>query len=151
MSESLAQIAEVLGPEAVGTMHDAVAQIALVAGSEGLQVSRADIEALECVKLLVMGDVPLDLSKALRELKDLPHVQEQVIIAKNDKAAMDAHNKALAGLSPGEKLNYARANGLDGKKAPPSAPKGLLSPEEIVRAFPSRAARMAYARRHGLA
>ncbi|KZY44793.1 hypothetical protein A3731_10330 [Roseovarius sp. HI0049] len=100
--------------------------------------------------VLTGGEIDLDIAAAIKELEEDPKVSNaliaaQVKIAEANKIASDTKN-----MSHQQKLNYARANGLD-KPRPDTISSMTRNEHDAVLAGLSPQQRMNYARRHGLA
>lgn len=100
--------------------------------------------------VLTGGEIELNIAAAIKELEEDPTVSNaliaaQVKVAEANKIASDTKN-----MSHQQKLNYARANGLD-KPRPDTTSSMTRNEHDAVLAGLSPIQRMNYARRHGLA
>lgn len=149
MSESIKTIVEVLGPSSVTALVEATNKIAVVAAHElGLNdLTPDEIVQIESVKLHVLADMDVDLSKAVAELRAIPSVAAR-LKAKEDAARVArGHEDAIAGLRPSQRISYARQHGLTG-----SSPEKLVAADHVnVLSKLTGKAKLDYARAHGLA
>lgn len=99
--------------------------------------------------VLTGGEIELNIAAAIKELEDDPKVSNaliaaQVRVAEANKIASDTEN-----MSRTERMNYARADGLD-KPRPDTTSSMTRNGHDAVLASLSPIQRMNYARRHGL-
>jgi hypothetical protein len=99
--------------------------------------------------VLTGGLIELNIAAAIKELEEDPAVSNaliaaQVKVAEANKIASDTKN-----MSRTERMNYARANGLD-KPRPDTTSSMTRNEHDAVLAGLSPIQRMNYARRHGL-
>lgn len=148
-SQSIQTIVEVLGPSSVTALVEATNKIAVVAAHElGLNdLTPDEIVQIESVKLHVLADMDVDLSKAVNELRAIPSVAAR-LKAKEDAARVArGHEDAIANLRPSERMTYARRHGLTGSQTE----KMVASDHVKVLSTLEGKARLDYARKHGLA
>jgi len=116
-----------------------------------IEVDPQTIAALPQVRdhVLSGGEIALDLSAALDVLKNEPSISNQLIKAEVEAAEVTKIQNDTANMSRMEKMNYARANGLDRPRADTTASM-TMNEHAAVLASLSPQQRMNYARRHGL-
>ena len=100
--------------------------------------------------VLTGGQIELNIAAAIEELQDDPKVSNALIAAQVRVAEANKIASDTANMSPQQKLNYARANGLD-KPRPDTISSMTRNEHDAVLAGLSPQQRMNYARRHGLA
>jgi len=99
--------------------------------------------------VLTGGEIELDLSAAITELQEDPKVSNALIAAQVKVAEANQIASDTANMSRTERMNYARANGLD-KPRPDTTSSMTRNEHDAVLAGLSPIQRMNYARRHGL-
>ncbi|MEX5726674.1 hypothetical protein Ga0609869_000027 [Rhodovulum iodosum] len=99
--------------------------------------------------VLTGGEIELDLSAAITELQEDPKVSNALIAAQAKVAEANKIASDTANMSRTERMNYARANGLD-KPRPDTTSSMTRNEHDAVLAGLSPIQRMNYARRHGL-
>lgn len=148
-SQSIQTIVEVLGPSSVTALVEATNKIAVVAAHElGLNdLTPDEIVQIESVKLHVLADMDVDLSKAVNELRAIPSVAARLKAREDAQRVARGHEDAIAGLRPSERMTYARQHGLTGSQTE----KMVASDHVKVLSTLEGKAKLDYARKHGLA
>lgn len=148
-SQSIQTIVEVLGPSSVTALVEATNKIAVVAAHElGLNdLTPDEIVQIESVKLHVLADMDVDLSKAVSELRAIPSVAARLKAREDAQRVARGHEDAIANLRPSERMTYARQHGLTG-----TSPEKLVASDHVnVLSKLEGKAKLDYARAHGLA
>lgn len=116
-----------------------------------IEVEPQTIAALPQVRdhVLSGGEIALDLSAAIDALKEEPSISNQLIKAEVKAAEITKIQRDTANMSRVDKMNYARANGLD-RARDDVASAMTMNEHQAVLASLSPVQRMNYARRHGL-
>lgn len=116
-----------------------------------IEVDPGVIAALPQVRdhVLSGGDIELDLSSAITTLKEEPSISNQLIAAEVKAAEISKITEDTAHMSRQERINYARANGLDRPRADVASTM-TMNEHAAVLASLSPQQRMNYARRHGI-
>ena|SRR6056297_1546850 len=99
--------------------------------------------------VLTGGAVELDLAAAIEELESDPKISNKLIAAQVKVAEANKIVSDTANMSPQQKMNYARENGLD-KPRPDTTSSMTRNEHDAVLAGLSPQQRLNYARRHGL-
>lgn len=149
MSESINTIVQVLGPDAVTALVTATNRIAVVAAHELAldDLTPDEIVQIESVKLHVLADMDVDLSKAVSELRAIPSVAARLKAREDAQRVARGHEDAIANLRPSERMTYARQHGLTGSQTE----KMVASDHVKVLSTLEGKAKLDYARKHGLA
>jgi hypothetical protein len=126
---------------------------AFAARNGGIEVAPDVIAAAAPVIEHIMsgGDYPLNIEAALDVLKNEPTIQNMLIKAEIQAAEMSKINSDIAGMTPRQRLSYARERGLDKSRADTAQSTLTQNEHAVVLAALNPGARMAYARRHGIA
>jgi len=134
-----------IGPEAHQKLIDVTGQVSVLAGQElGIVLTAEEITAIEAVKLVVMtDDVTLNIEAALAQLRKVPSVAAKLNEKKTAEAVQKGHTEAIKGLSPTEKMTYARRHGLDKPIAEQSNPPAVDHQRVLADLSPNQ--RMSYA------
>lgn len=148
MSESLRRIVEVLGPESVSVLVDSTNRVTSAAHVLGVEITTEDVLQIESVKLACLADMPLDLVRALEQLREVPAVAARLKEKAEAAAVIDGHTAAINGLSRSEKISYARKHKLTGPQ--PETSKIGASEHRSIMAGLGASQKISYARRHGL-
>jgi hypothetical protein len=148
MSESLRRIVELLGPESVTVLVDSTNRLTHAASILGVEISTDEVLATEAVRLACVADMPLDLERALEQLREVPSVAAKLQEKANAALVVQGHTEKIAGMSRTQKMNYARQHNLTGTQE--EAPTIAKAEHLTILAGLSPGQKMSYARRHNL-
>jgi hypothetical protein len=117
-----------------------------------ISVDPALISELSAIRTHVLsgGAIALDIEEAIATLKNEPSINAALIAAEVLAADFSKIAADTATMSRQQKMNYARANGLD-KPRPDAVASMTANEHHAVLAGLSPNQRMNYARSHGLA
>lgn len=138
--------------------HTAICQMVINAAREahGVELTPSDVSSLPSVRLAVIGQEGLGDSGFLeREIAMLPATQAAIKereLAGKVKAGDDAAHAELAKLSPSARIAWARKHGIaDGKPQDAESIDDEATKHRMVMAVENRSARLALARKFGIA
>jgi hypothetical protein len=149
MSESLRRTVELMGSNAVTILVESTNALTSAASVLGVHINTDEVLECEAIKLACVADMPLDLEKALEQLREVPSVAAKLQEKANSELVTKGHTDAIEGLSRQDKMTYARKHGLTGKQED-STPIAKAEHAKIMAGL-SPNQKMSYARRHGIA
>lgn len=142
-----------LGEEDRERFHKAIGEVgSAFEAKTGIEVDPQAVAGLSTIRdhVLSGGEYPLDLAASIKELKGDTNVSNALVAAEVERAEVSKIKSDTANMSARQKLNYARANGLDRAREDTSHSSMTRADHDSVLADLSPVQRMNYARRHGL-
>ncbi|QFT80907.1 hypothetical protein FIU89_09830 [Roseovarius sp. THAF27] len=117
----------------------------------GIDVDPKTIAGLATIRdhVLTGGEYPLGLAESIEALKRDTDVSNALIAAEIERAEVSKINEDIANLRPQQRINYARANGLDRPRTDTTSSM-TRNEHDTVLASLSPQQRINYARKHGL-
>ena len=149
MSNKLADLVGLLSGDEPAKMAEAITQIALVAKeSRGVAPTPDENANLGMTRDCVLAGTALDLDVAIQQLRDTPAIMARMESEENQEAVAQAHQQAIAKLSPQDRINYSRK--YTWAAAPEDAGVTIEDRLKEMHGMESRTMKHAYARKWGL-